>query len=169
MLFDRIYFSAHARFQPLKKAENEVATPLWNPPQALEDFSNTFALILLSQTLECTVSDTDMAYYFREPWSKATSPLTFDGYNRTEIVTWYRETKPLTPTERSETRSTGHQYWLMLHHVRSSDFGLYTCVAENRMGKAKGTIELSESAPDRRLTGARKKSEHPKANPLIYT
>ncbi|XP_039282767.1 protein amalgam [Nilaparvata lugens] len=61
----------------------------------------------------------------------------------TAIVTWYRETKPLTPTERSETRSTGHQYWLMLHHVRSSDFGLYTCVAENRMGKAKGTIELS--------------------------
>ncbi|XP_075221465.1 protein amalgam-like [Lycorma delicatula] len=60
-------------------------------------------------------------------------------------VTWYRETTPLpvSSARHSTAQVDGSVHLLQLHNVQSNDFGIYLCVAENSIGKAKATIELS--------------------------
>lgn len=46
-------------------------------------------------------------------------------------------------TERHHRQNHGSRFTLILHDVQTSDFGNYTCVAENSMGKARKTLLLT--------------------------
>ncbi|XP_063236201.1 protein amalgam-like [Bacillus rossius redtenbacheri] len=58
-------------------------------------------------------------------------------------VTWYQDSLPLDPSERRTTGSRGNKHTLTIRDVQASDFGNYSCVGENTLGRAKNYMELS--------------------------
>lgn len=58
-------------------------------------------------------------------------------------VTWYQDSFPVEATDRRIMESRGNKYVMNIINVRSSDFGNYSCQAENSIGKSKGHIELT--------------------------
>ncbi|CAH1397109.1 unnamed protein product [Nezara viridula] len=67
--------------------------------------------------------------------------------NKTEpiapSVMWYQDSFMLDPTERRTMETRGNKHTLTLKHVQAADFGNYSCVAENSLGKSKKYMELS--------------------------
>lgn len=60
-------------------------------------------------------------------------------------VTWYQDSFPLEGTDRRIIEARGNKYVMNIINVRSSDFGNYSCQAENTIGKSKSHIELTGS------------------------
>jgi Immunoglobulin I-set domain len=59
-------------------------------------------------------------------------------------VSWLRDTVPIdTHNEHYSMDNRGTRYTLTVHRVRSQDFGNYSCVAENQLGKHKKNIRLA--------------------------
>ncbi|RZF46093.1 hypothetical protein LSTR_LSTR004806 [Laodelphax striatellus] len=56
---------------------------------------------------------------------------------------WYQDSFLLDPTNRRSMDTRGNKHMLTIHNVQNSDFGNYSCVAENSLGRAKKYIELS--------------------------
>lgn len=46
-------------------------------------------------------------------------------------------------TDRHHSQNHGTRYTLILHNVHASDFGNYTCQAENSLGRARKTLVLT--------------------------
>ncbi|XP_050438441.1 neurotrimin-like isoform X2 [Adelges cooleyi] len=58
-------------------------------------------------------------------------------------VSWYRDTLKLDTNERRITEVRGSRHTLIVRKVQASDFGNYSCMADNIVGKTKATLELS--------------------------
>lgn len=58
-------------------------------------------------------------------------------------VLWYRDTLRLDTTERRIMEVRGSRHTLVISRVQASDFGNYSCVADNSVGKARQYLELS--------------------------
>jgi len=58
-------------------------------------------------------------------------------------VLWYRDDRVIVPSENRLLESSGNKHTLMLHYVEEADFGLYSCTAENNLGRSSQNIELS--------------------------
>uniref|UniRef100_A0A1B0D940 Uncharacterized protein n=1 Tax=Phlebotomus papatasi TaxID=29031 RepID=A0A1B0D940_PHLPP len=58
-------------------------------------------------------------------------------------VTWFKETMQLDTTERHIMENRGSRHTLIIRKVHLQDFGNYSCVAENPLGKARQTLALS--------------------------
>ncbi|KAG8229665.1 hypothetical protein J437_LFUL008598 [Ladona fulva] len=58
-------------------------------------------------------------------------------------VLWFRNTLRLETTERHITESRGSRHTLLLRKVHSADFGNYSCLADNTLGKTRQYVELS--------------------------
>ncbi|XP_066907483.1 lachesin isoform X2 [Halyomorpha halys] len=58
-------------------------------------------------------------------------------------IMWYQNSFMLDPTERRTMESRGNKHTLTLKNVQAADFGNYSCVAENSLGKSKKHMELS--------------------------
>ncbi|XP_068084641.1 protein CEPU-1 [Anabrus simplex] len=58
-------------------------------------------------------------------------------------VLWYRDTLRLDTTERAIMETRGSRHTLILRKVQASDFGNYSCVADNALGKTRQYVELS--------------------------
>jgi len=60
-------------------------------------------------------------------------------------VTWYKDTMKLdpgaSPGRRAETYGSKHK--LVISDVSETDFGNYSCLADNRMGRQRGVAVLS--------------------------
>lgn len=65
-------------------------------------------------------------------------------------VLWYRDTMQLDTTERRIMESRGSRHTLVIRKVQHSDFGNYTCVADNQLGKTRKSVQLSGNISDRR-------------------
>ena len=64
--------------------------------------------------------------------------------NNTIKVSWLRDTVPIDPhNEHFSMDNRGTRYTLTVRRVRSQDFGNYSCVADNQLGKNKKNIRLS--------------------------
>ncbi|XP_070491540.1 protein amalgam-like [Chironomus tepperi] len=62
----------------------------------------------------------------------------------TPQVSWLRDTVPIDPhNEHFSMDNRGTRYTLTVRRVRSQDFGNYSCVADNQLGKNKKNIRLS--------------------------
>ncbi|XP_066907829.1 limbic system-associated membrane protein isoform X3 [Halyomorpha halys] len=61
----------------------------------------------------------------------------------TSEVIWYRDTLRLDTTERRIMEVRGSRHTLIIRKVQSSDFGNYSCLADNQIGKTKQFLELS--------------------------
>lgn len=64
------------------------------------------------------------------------------GENQPEVL-WYRDTMQLDTTERRIMESRGSRHTLIIRKVHTSDFGNYTCVADNQLGKSRKSITLT--------------------------
>ncbi|XP_066255817.1 limbic system-associated membrane protein-like [Euwallacea similis] len=64
------------------------------------------------------------------------------GENQPEVL-WYRDTMQLDTTERRIMESRGSKYTLVIRKVHRTDFGNYTCVADNQLGKTRKSIQLT--------------------------
>lgn len=58
-------------------------------------------------------------------------------------VSWYRDTLKLDTNERRITEVRGSRHTLIVRKVQASDFGNYSCVADNVVGKSRSYVELS--------------------------
>lgn len=79
------------------------------------------------------------SYYFRE----ITCIMTLKTNEVLAQVVWFRDTLRLDSTERRIMEVRGSRHTLIIRKVQSSDFGNYTCQADNQIGKAKQSLELS--------------------------
>ncbi|XP_014251664.1 limbic system-associated membrane protein isoform X1 [Cimex lectularius] len=58
-------------------------------------------------------------------------------------VVWFKDTLRLASTERRITEVRGSRNTLIIRKVQASDFGNYSCLADNGIGKTKQYLELS--------------------------
>ncbi|KAJ6637932.1 Titin [Pseudolycoriella hygida] len=58
-------------------------------------------------------------------------------------VIWFKETMQLDTTERHIMESRGSRHTLIIRKVHPQDFGNYSCVAENPLGKVRKMVTLS--------------------------
>lgn len=58
-------------------------------------------------------------------------------------VIWFKETMQLDTTERHIMESRGSRHTLIIRKVHPQDFGNYSCVAENPLGKARKIVQLT--------------------------
>ena len=58
-------------------------------------------------------------------------------------VKWYKDTMLLDPTNNRHMETYGDRHVLLLKNVRETDFGNYSCMAHNSLGREKGSISLS--------------------------
>jgi len=58
-------------------------------------------------------------------------------------VKWYKDTMLLDPTNNRHMETYGNRYVLLLKNVRETDFGNYSCMADNSLGRSRGSIEVS--------------------------
>ncbi|CAD7081255.1 unnamed protein product [Hermetia illucens] len=56
---------------------------------------------------------------------------------------WYQNSFLLDPTDRRSMHSKGDRYSLIIRNFQHSDFGNYSCVADNALGRTKKYIEVS--------------------------
>jgi hypothetical protein len=58
-------------------------------------------------------------------------------------VQWFQDSILLDPTDRRSMETRGSKHILSIRGVRSENFGNYSCVADNSLGRAKKYMELS--------------------------
>lgn len=58
-------------------------------------------------------------------------------------VLWYREERVIVPSDTRILESSSNKHTLILRNVEESDFGLYSCTADNLLGRSSQNIELS--------------------------
>uniref|UniRef100_A0A1B6E7S8 Ig-like domain-containing protein n=1 Tax=Clastoptera arizonana TaxID=38151 RepID=A0A1B6E7S8_9HEMI len=58
-------------------------------------------------------------------------------------LVWFQDSFLLEQTEKRSMESRGNKHTLTVRNVQGADFGNYSCVAENSLGKAKKYMELS--------------------------
>ena len=58
-------------------------------------------------------------------------------------VKWYKDTMLLDPTNTRLMEAFGNRHVLTLKNVREVDFGNYSCMADNSLGRQWGAIEVS--------------------------
>ncbi|XP_067617413.1 uncharacterized protein [Eurosta solidaginis] len=64
------------------------------------------------------------------------------GETQPEVI-WFKDTMQLDTTERHIMENRGSRHTLIIRKVHPQDFGNYSCVAENQLGKARKTLQLS--------------------------
>ena len=58
-------------------------------------------------------------------------------------VLWYREERVIVPSDTRILESSNNKHTLILRNVEEADFGLYSCTADNLLGRSSQNIELS--------------------------
>jgi len=58
-------------------------------------------------------------------------------------VLWYRDERVIVPSDTRILGSSNNKYTLILRNIQESDFGLYSCNADNKLGRSSQNIELS--------------------------
>ncbi|XP_041984125.1 igLON family member 5 isoform X1 [Aricia agestis] len=58
-------------------------------------------------------------------------------------VLWYQNSFPLSASERVTMSVRGNNHTLLIANVQPEDFGNYTCVADNSLGRARRHVEVS--------------------------
>ncbi|CAO1431923.1 unnamed protein product [Diamesa tonsa] len=58
-------------------------------------------------------------------------------------VSWFQNSFPQQPTDRRVMSSRGNRHSLNIRHVMPEDFGNYSCVADNSLGRSKKYMEVS--------------------------
>ncbi|XP_037923179.1 limbic system-associated membrane protein isoform X2 [Hermetia illucens] len=64
------------------------------------------------------------------------------GEAQPEVI-WFKDTMQLDTTERHIMENRGSRHTLIIRKVHPQDFGNYSCVAENQLGKSRKTLQLS--------------------------
>jgi len=59
------------------------------------------------------------------------------------VVSWYKDTMLLDPSQNKKMESEGSKHTLVVNSLAITDFGNYSCVAENSIGRDRGSIHLS--------------------------
>jgi hypothetical protein len=64
-------------------------------------------------------------------------------------VKWFRDTMILDTTDRRLVEERGSRHSLIIRKVQPSDFGNYSCEADNKLGRSKRHMELSGNRSSR--------------------
>ncbi len=58
-------------------------------------------------------------------------------------MTWLKDTVPVDQVQRYSAESRGTRHTLTIRRVNTLDFGNFSCVADNQLGKTKKTVTLT--------------------------
>ncbi|XP_019869703.1 lachesin [Aethina tumida] len=75
-------------------------------------------------------------------------------------VTWYQDSFLLQPTDRRIMSKSGNTFSLTIRDVQLSDYGNYSCVVQNSIGRDKRYIELSGKPGPARVTSPQYSNPH---------
>ncbi|XP_021711305.1 hemicentin-1 [Aedes aegypti] len=64
------------------------------------------------------------------------------GESQPEVV-WHKDTMQIDQTERHVIESRGARHTLIIRKVHPQDFGNYSCIADNQLGKTRKTVTLT--------------------------
>ncbi|KAG6463455.1 igLON family member 5 [Manduca sexta] len=67
-------------------------------------------------------------------------------------VSWYQNSFPLSASERVTMSARGNNHTLLIANVQPEDFGNYSCVADNSLGRARQHVEVSGRPGPARFT-----------------
>ncbi|XP_026325473.1 igLON family member 5-like [Hyposmocoma kahamanoa] len=67
-------------------------------------------------------------------------------------VSWYQNSFPLSASERVTMATRGNNHTLLIANVQPEDFGNYSCVADNTLGRARQHVEVSGRPGPARFT-----------------
>ncbi|XP_048002689.1 lachesin-like [Leguminivora glycinivorella] len=67
-------------------------------------------------------------------------------------VSWYQNSFPLSASERVTMAARGNNHTLLIANVQPEDFGNYSCVADNSLGRARQHVEVSGRPGPARFT-----------------
>ncbi|KAJ2941844.1 hypothetical protein O0L34_g10652 [Tuta absoluta] len=67
-------------------------------------------------------------------------------------VSWYQNSFPLSASERITMSARGNNHTLLIANVQPEDFGNYSCVADNSLGRARQHVEVSGRPGPARFT-----------------
>jgi Immunoglobulin I-set domain len=70
-------------------------------------------------------------------------------------VQWYHDNFMLDPNDRRTMVTMGTKHTLSIRNVQSEDFGNYSCIADNSLGRARKYMELSGMCIFSSLLGGR--------------
>lgn len=65
---------------------------------------------------------------------------------------WYKDTMLLEPNNNRHMESFGNRHVLTIRNVRETDFGNYSCAADNSLGRERGYINISGQSTVRKLS-----------------
>lgn len=54
----------------------------------------------------------------------------------------------LDPTNHRHMESYGNRHVLVIRDVKETDFGNYSCMADNSLGRQRGSVEVSGESPN---------------------
>ncbi|KAI9577039.1 hypothetical protein GQX74_014967 [Glossina fuscipes] len=80
--------------------------------------------------------------YVRLP-SKAVRHCCMIIHRIPKIVSWYQNSFLIQSTDRRIMSSRGNRHTLTIRHIQQEDFGNYSCVADNSLGRSRKYMELS--------------------------
>ncbi|XP_055644750.1 hemicentin-1-like isoform X3 [Toxorhynchites rutilus septentrionalis] len=65
------------------------------------------------------------------------------GESQPEKVLWHKDTMQIDQTERHVIENRGARHTLIIRKVHPQDFGNYSCIADNQLGKTRKTVTLT--------------------------
>ncbi|KAI8043994.1 hypothetical protein M5D96_000142 [Drosophila gunungcola] len=107
-----------------------------------EGFEAKLVCIVYADPVATLLQSIDMCFIFI-PILTILTELMSNPNLFTLQVSWYQNSFPIQSTDRRVMNTRANRHTLSIRHIQQEDFGNYSCVADNSLGRSRKYMELS--------------------------